>query len=118
MGRAHDVDTWILPVEVARASDYNGATRRWGVPTIGVRELKERATEVVRSVREDLAEFIVTWRGTPVAVLRPLSGDEVERTRSGREAAALRELDAISVAVGAAWTSSLSGTEAVAEQRR
>ncbi len=42
------------------------------MPKIGVRELKEQATAVVRSVREEGAEYVITLRGEPVAVILPI----------------------------------------------
>src|SRR4051794_26783039 len=39
---------------------------------IGVRELKNQATEILRAVREHGAEYIVTYRGAPVAYLLPV----------------------------------------------
>jgi prevent-host-death family protein len=39
---------------------------------IGVRDLKNHATEIVRQVREERAEFVVTYYGRPVAVLLPI----------------------------------------------
>lgn len=39
---------------------------------IGVRELKIRATEVVREVRTRAARYFITYRGKPVAQLIPL----------------------------------------------
>ena len=42
------------------------------MPTIGVRELKSQASEIVRLIREDQAEYVVTLRGEPVAVLLPV----------------------------------------------
>ena len=39
---------------------------------IGVRELRERTTEVLRKVREEKAEYIITYQGRPVAVLLPV----------------------------------------------
>lgn len=38
---------------------------------VGVRELKNQATEILREVREKQAEYIVTYRGRPVAMLVP-----------------------------------------------
>lgn len=38
---------------------------------IGIRELKARASEVVRAVKEERARYIVTQRGKPVAVIIP-----------------------------------------------
>ncbi|HRQ41094.1 MAG TPA: type II toxin-antitoxin system prevent-host-death family antitoxin [Chloroflexota bacterium] len=38
---------------------------------IGIRELKNQASKIVRAVREEAAEYIITVNGEPVAVLRP-----------------------------------------------
>ena len=39
---------------------------------IGIRELKSRASEVVRAVKEERARYVVTQRGKPVAVIVPM----------------------------------------------
>ena len=41
--------------------------------TIGIRELKNQAIEILREVRERQAEYIVTYRGKPVAMLVPMT---------------------------------------------
>ncbi len=38
---------------------------------IGVRDLKNQATEILREVREQQAEYIVTYHGKPVARILP-----------------------------------------------
>jgi len=43
------------------------------MPSIGVRDLKNHAPEIMRLVREERAEYIVTYRGEPVALLLPLN---------------------------------------------
>ncbi len=45
---------------------------------IGIRELREQATEVLRKVREEKAEYIITYQGRPVAVLMPVDEQAVE----------------------------------------
>ncbi|MCZ2127622.1 MAG: type II toxin-antitoxin system Phd/YefM family antitoxin [Anaerolineales bacterium] len=42
------------------------------VEEIGVRELKARASDVIRAVRERRIRYVVTYRGTPVAVIAPI----------------------------------------------
>lgn len=42
------------------------------MPEIGVRQLKNEASEIIRAVREEKVEYIITLRGQPVAVLRPI----------------------------------------------
>jgi prevent-host-death family protein len=56
--------------------------------TIGVRELRQQASEVIRKVREEGAEYVVTYQGRPVAILLPLDAAqaEVEMVRAGKKA--------------------------------
>ncbi|NJC95600.1 MAG: hypothetical protein C3F07_08165 [Anaerolineales bacterium] len=46
---------------------------------IGIRELKSRASEVVRAVKEERARYVVTQRGKPVAVIVPLDAMPPEK---------------------------------------
>jgi prevent-host-death family protein len=48
------------------------------VALIGVRELREHTAEVLRRVRDEKAEYIITHRGRPVALLLPINADAVE----------------------------------------
>jgi prevent-host-death family protein len=86
--------------------------------TIGVRELKNHASRVLRAVREEMSEYVVTLRGEPVAVLRPLTEEEVQRLRQAETDEALADMKALAQEVAAAWTSDQSGVELIAEQRR
>ena len=86
--------------------------------TIGVRELKNQASRVLRAVREEMIEYVVTLRGEPVAVLRPLTGEEKERLRQIEIETALAEMKALAQEVASAWTSEKSGVELIAQQRR
>ncbi len=81
---------------------------------IGIRELKARTSEVVRSVKEGRARYVVTQRGVPVAVIIPIealppekSADEVwERLMKIREE------------LGKGWQSEKSAVEILSEMRR
>ncbi len=86
--------------------------------TIGVRELKNHTSRVIRAVREEMSEYVVTLRGEPVAVLRPLTEEEAQRLRRIEIDAALDEMKAFAQEVASAWTSEKSGVELIAEQRR
>jgi prevent-host-death family protein len=57
---------------------------------IGVRELRQKASEVIRRVREEKAEYVVTYQGRPVAVLLPLDTEEAEKkmVEAGKRAVA------------------------------
>jgi prevent-host-death family protein len=46
--------------------------RRGIVLEIGIRQLKNETSEILRTVREERAEYVITYRGQPVAVLRPV----------------------------------------------
>ncbi len=85
---------------------------------IGVRDLKNRASEIVREVHEKDAEYIVTLRGQPVAVLRPLAErSEQERRREEAEEAMAR-MDALADEIARAWSSPKSAQDLLEEQRR
>jgi prevent-host-death family protein len=49
------------------------------MPIIGVRELRQRATEVLRQVREQRAEYVITHQGRPIALLLPVNAEELEQ---------------------------------------
>ena len=40
---------------------------------VGIRELKTRASEIVRKVKEGRARYVVTHHGRPVAVIIPVA---------------------------------------------
>jgi len=46
---------------------------------IGIRELKSRASEVVRAVKEERTRYVVTQRGIPVAVIVPVDAVPPEK---------------------------------------
>ena len=86
--------------------------------TIGVKELENYASRIVRAVREEMGEYIITVRDEPVAVLRPLTDKEIQRLRQSEIDEALTEMKALAHQVAAAWTSNKSGVEFISEQRR
>jgi prevent-host-death family protein len=47
--------------------------------TIGIRELKNQTSRIMRAVREDGAEYVITLHGEPVAVLRTFTDDDAQR---------------------------------------
>jgi len=88
------------------------------IEKIGIRELKNQTSQVLRRVREDMVEYVVTLRGEPVAVLRPLTQDESEHIRQDRIEDEIADLRSLSKLIAASWTSKKSGVELVEEQRR
>jgi prevent-host-death family protein len=85
------------------------------VGEIGVRELKQRANEILRRVREKKETFTVTYRGRAVARLVPV--EDVESTRA-EALAVLAEADELARKIGARWPKDVSAVDAVREQRR
>ena len=86
--------------------------------TIGVRELKNRTSRVLKSVREDMVEYVVTLHGEPVAVLRPLDEEEAQRLRRSTVTTSMKEMRVLAREVAEAWISEKSAVEVVDEQRR
>ncbi len=80
---------------------------------VGIRELKQNASELIRQVREEGAEIQVTYHGKVVALLIP-----VNRPPAQEEAQAWAEIDHLAAEIGARWPAGLSAAEAVAESRR
>jgi prevent-host-death family protein len=81
------------------------------VTEVGIRELKNRASEIVRAVREERAEYVITYRGQPVARLVPVVDDEDSEQ-------AWRELERLSQEISAQWRSDKSAVELLTEMRR
>jgi len=80
--------------------------------TVGVRELKQRVSELVRLVRETGKEVQITYRGRVVALLIP--------TKPTREddKNAWSKLDQLAAEIGARWPEGVSATDAVSDARR
>ncbi len=81
---------------------------------IGVRDLKERTSDILRSVREEGQSYEITFRGRAIArvvpIVEPVERDSVEQF-----------LDAwgrLSAAISAEWPDDISAVEAVREARR
>jgi len=86
--------------------------------SVGVRELKNRATQIVREVRESQAEYVVTVDGEPVAVLRPFTNQDVDAHRTAEVQEWIDELKALAAEIGKSWPKEVSAVDAVREQRR
>jgi prevent-host-death family protein len=86
--------------------------------TIGIRELKNQASRIMRTVREEMAEYVITLQGKPVAVLRPFTQEDTQKLRQIEINEALAEMKTLARQVADAWTSPKSGVELVEEQRR
>ena len=73
------------------------------MPHIGIRELKARASEIVRQVRDRQARYVITYRGQPVGLLLPLEATEQEAGLADEAPTAdpWAELEALGQEIGA-----------------
>ena len=82
---------------------------------IGIRELKQRVSEILRQVREEHESFSVTYRGKVVAKLVPAMDPSADQEVAS---AIWTRMDDLSREVSAHWATGSSALEAVSEQRR
>ena len=80
--------------------------------TVGVRELKQQASELIRQVREDGKEIQVTYRGEVVALVVP-----VKTPPPSDAQATWDQLDILAAEIGARWPEGVTSVDAVAEGR-
>lgn len=85
---------------------------------IGIREFKNQASKILRMVREEAAEYVITHNGAPVAILRPLTETDLQESEEAEIEQELAEMRQFAKEVAAAWTSDKTGVELIEEQRR
>ena len=81
---------------------------------IGIRELKTRASEVVRTVKEQRARYVITQRGNPAALIVPLEADYA-RAKADE---VWERLEKLREEIGKGWQSEKSAVEILSEIRR
>jgi len=81
---------------------------------IGIRELKSRASEVVRAVKEERARYVITQRGKPAALIIPLDAAPPEKS----DDEVWERLMKIGEELGKGWQSEKSAVEILSEMRR
>ncbi len=84
---------------------------------VGIRRLKNEASRIVSEVEEGKTEYVVTKRGKPVAVLRPVTEADLREARSDQVADALARLRRTARRVAAA-ASGETAAAVVSRQRR
>lgn len=90
------------------------------MPDIGVRELKTRASEIIREVRETRARYVITHRGRPVGLLVPVDDMVSREPDAGRATGedAWDELTRLGEEIGKGWRSPKTSTELLSDMRR
>lgn len=86
---------------------------------VGIRELKTRTSEILRSVHEQGVVYVITQCSRPIATLSPLETREV-RLCSGpmQSADAWRELEGLGEDISRAWKSERSSIEILSGTKR
>lgn len=81
---------------------------------IGIRELKSRASEVVRAVKEERARYVITQRGKPAALIIPL--DSIPSKESDDEV--WDRLMKLGEEISRGWQGERSAVEILSQMRR
>jgi len=81
---------------------------------IGIRELKSRASEVVRAVKEERTRYVITQRGVAAAIIVPLDAAPPEKPADE----VWERLMKIGKELGKGWQSEKSAVEILSEMRR
>jgi prevent-host-death family protein len=89
---------------------------------IGVRELREQTSEVIRRVREERAEYVVTYQGRPVAVILPLDTEQAEAEMVKASKSAVlgdwERYERLAEEIRSAWPSDLATQDLIDAVRR
>ena len=87
---------------------------------IGVRELKVKASEIIRNVRKRRARYIITYRGRPIGLLAPIEGGESIAPISTAEPAssAWDELTRLGREIAQGWPAGKTSADLLSEMRR
>jgi len=84
--------------------------------TLGVRELKERISEILRLVEEEGETVEVTKRGEVIAHLVPVR--KPQQSAEQTDDAVWTDLDRLAAEISANWPSNVSAVDAVRDVRR
>jgi prevent-host-death family protein len=83
--------------------------------TVGVRELKQETSKLLRRVREDGETIDITYHGEVIARLIPVNPPQPSHAAI---AAVLADLEALSAEISAHWPDDVSALDAVQDVRR
>ena len=85
---------------------------------IGVRELKARASAVIRAVREKRAHYVITHRGRPVGLLVPLAEPMASEATLRETEDVWEELNRLGEEIGRGWKMPQTSAELLSGMRR
>ncbi len=84
---------------------------------IGIRELKNQTSSIVRQVREQAAEYVITHHGQPVAILRPIRAEDTEKLQNQASLEAMQRLLELGELLTESNPSAESAVELLSEMR-
>jgi len=79
---------------------------------VGIRELKQKTSELIRRVRERKDEILVTYHGEVVARIISVAPGAEDAVR------AYEALDRLAAEIGSHWPNDVSAADAVSDGRR
>lgn len=84
---------------------------------VGVKELKNKTTQIIRNIREKGTEYIITVDKTPVAIIMSLKSHSLVE-KLAKRAEVLKSIESLSKEIAKDWDDKMNAAEAVSEQRR
>ena len=87
------------------------------MPDIGVRELKAKASEIVRNVWKRRARYTITYRGRPVGILLPLDKAPTGGPESNPSSDAWTELARLGSTMAKRWPKGKTSGEILSKMR-
>jgi prevent-host-death family protein len=87
------------------------------MPQIGVRELKVRASEILRNVRRRRTRYVITYRGHPMGMLTPIDEPETSAAASTAQDN-WDELTRLGQKIAEGWPAGVNSVDVLAEMRR
>ena len=83
--------------------------------TVGIRELKQQTSQILRRVREEGEIFDITYHGETIARLVPVQAPE---PTIDEMAAVLADLNQLAAEISAQWPEGVSALDALHDVRR
>ena len=84
---------------------------------IGIRELKNQTSSIVRRVREEAAAYVITHHGRPVAILQPIQAEDIQALQKQKSLAVWQNLLALGDSLVASNASAQSAVDILSNMR-
>ena len=86
------------------------------MPQIGIRDLKVRASEILRNVRRRKTRYVITYRGRPMGMLTPIEEPEPATTMTDDDN--WNELVRLGQKIAEGWPAGVNSVDVLSEMRR